>query len=105
MVSAGGEGYEWRHRASGPVSSCRGGPVPGALLMQHAGTAMPYQPIEIYGVTGNLRTAALVGVGGPADWLRQPDIDSPSVFAAILDDGKDGRFCIAPPHDGVRHKQ
>jgi GH15 family glucan-1,4-alpha-glucosidase len=73
--------------------------------MQHAGTAMPYQPIENYGVIGNLRTAALVGMDGSVDWLCLPNFDSPSVFAAILDDGKGGRFRIAPPHDGVRHKQ
>ena len=66
---------------------------------------MPYQPIENYGVIGNLRTAALVGMDGSIDWLCLPHFDSPSVFAAILDDGKGGRFRIAPPHDGVRHKQ
>jgi GH15 family glucan-1,4-alpha-glucosidase len=73
--------------------------------MQHAGTAMPYQPIENYGVIGNLRTAALVGMDGSVDWLCLPNFDSPSVFAAILDDGKGGRFRIAPSHGGVRHKQ
>ena len=66
---------------------------------------MPYQPIENYGVIGNLRTAALVGMDGSIDWLCLPHFDSPSVFAAILDDGKGGRFRIAPPRDGVRHKQ
>jgi GH15 family glucan-1,4-alpha-glucosidase len=66
---------------------------------------MPYQPIENYGLIGNLRTAALVGMDGSIDWLCLPSFDSPSVFAAILDDRKGGRYRIAPPGDGARHKQ
>lgn len=57
---------------------------------------MPYQPIENYGIIGNLRTAALVGLNGSIDWLCLPRFDSPSVFGAILDDVKGGRFRIAP---------
>jgi hypothetical protein len=64
-----------------------------------------YQPIENYGVIGNLRTAALVGMNGSIDWLCLPHFDSPSVFAAILDDEKGGRFRIAPAGDNYRHKQ
>src|SRR6516165_3363662 len=64
-----------------------------------------YQPIENYGVIGNLRTAALVGMDGSIDWLCLPHFDSPSVFAAILDDQKGGRFRIAPAGDNFRHKQ
>src|SRR5262245_23028732 len=64
-----------------------------------------YQPIENYGIVGNLRTAALVGMDGSIDWLCLPHFDSPSVFAAILDDQKGGRFRIAPACDGLRHKQ
>ena len=66
---------------------------------------MAYQPIENYGLIGNLRTAALVGMDGSIDWLCVPRFDSPSVFGAILDDAKGGRFRIAPPSDGVRYKQ
>ncbi len=66
---------------------------------------MPYQPIENYGLIGNLRTAALVGMDGSIDWLCLPRFDSPSLFCALLDDQKGGRFQIAPPHNGVRHKQ
>jgi hypothetical protein len=54
-----------------------------------------YEPIENCGVIGNMRTTALVGMHGSVDWYCFPDIDSPSVFGAILDDGKGGRFVIA----------
>jgi GH15 family glucan-1,4-alpha-glucosidase len=64
-----------------------------------------YKPIENYGVIGNLRTAALVGMDGSIDWLCLPHFDSSSVFAAILDDAKGGRFRIAPTYDPLRHKQ
>ena len=64
-----------------------------------------YQPIENYGIIGNMRTAALVGMNGSIDWLCLPHFDSPSVFAAILDDQKGGRFRIAPAGDDFRNKQ
>jgi GH15 family glucan-1,4-alpha-glucosidase len=71
---------------------------------------MPYQPIEHYGIVGNLHTAALVGMDGSIDWLCLPRFDSPSVFAAILDAARGGRFRIAPSGEGLasaelRHKQ
>ncbi len=64
-----------------------------------------YQPIENYGIIGNMRTAALVGMDGSIDWLCLPNFDSPSVFAAILDDQKGGRFRIAPAGGEFGHKQ
>lgn len=66
---------------------------------------MAYQPIENYGIIGNMRTAALVGINGSIDWFCVPSFDSPSVFAAILDDQKGGRFEIAPQGEGTRTKQ
>jgi GH15 family glucan-1,4-alpha-glucosidase len=64
-----------------------------------------YQPIEHYGLIGNMRTAALVGANGSIDWLCLPHFDSPSVFAAILDHQKGGCFRIAPAFDRLRRKQ
>jgi len=64
-----------------------------------------YQPIENYGVIGNMRTVALAGMHGSIDWFCFPDIDSPSVFGALLDDAKGGRFRVAPLDESVRRKQ
>jgi GH15 family glucan-1,4-alpha-glucosidase len=66
---------------------------------------MTYQPIENYGIIGDLHSVALVGMDGSIDWLCLPSFDSPSVFAAILDDEKGGRFKIAPTSDNVTPKQ
>jgi GH15 family glucan-1,4-alpha-glucosidase len=66
---------------------------------------MAYQPIQNYGIIGNMRTAALVGMNGSIDWFCFPHFDSPSVFAAILDDDKGGRFEIAATQETVSAKQ
>ena len=66
---------------------------------------MAYQPIENYGIIGNMRTVALVGMNGSIDWYCYPHFDSPSIFGAILDDKKGGHFQISADSDGVRHKQ
>src|SRR5258708_36104607 len=66
---------------------------------------MTYEPIESYGMIGDMHTVALVGTNGSIDWLCVPDFDSPTVFAAILDHGKGGRFKIAPVCDDVTCKQ
>jgi len=65
---------------------------------------MSYKPIEDYGIIGDLHTVALVGIDGSIDWCCLPHFDSPSVFAALLDDKKGGYFkigAVAP----VRRKQ
>lgn len=58
---------------------------------------MGYKPISDYGIIGNMLSAALVGTDGSIDWCCLPRFDSSSVFAAILDDEKGGRFHIKPP--------
>jgi len=66
---------------------------------------MPYQPIESYGVIGDLYTVALVAPNGSIDLMSFPEFDSPTVFAAMLDDAKGGRFSIAAELDHVTAKQ
>jgi GH15 family glucan-1,4-alpha-glucosidase len=55
-----------------------------------------FKDIEDYGIIGNLETCALVGNDGSIDWLCFPYLESPSVFAAILDDKRGGQFAIQP---------
>ena len=66
---------------------------------------MNYQPIENYGIIGDLHSVALVGMDGSIDFLSFPHFDSPTIFAALLDHKKGGRFRIAPTLKNVRHKQ
>ena len=66
---------------------------------------MEFQPIEDYGVIGNMRSIALVGTHGSIDFFCFPRFDSPTVFAALLDPEKGGFFCIQPELDGENSKQ
>jgi GH15 family glucan-1,4-alpha-glucosidase len=66
---------------------------------------MNYSPIENYGIIGDLHTVALVAMNGSIDFLSFPYFDSPTVFAALLDEARGGRFKISPALEHVRHKQ
>lgn len=55
-----------------------------------------YLPIEDYAAIGNLRTVALVGCDGSIDWCPLPVLGSASVFTAILDSPRGGRFRVHP---------
>ena len=55
-----------------------------------------YKPIRDYAIIGNLRSAALVSKDGSVDWAPAPYLNSPSVFAALLDEYKGGNWSIAP---------
>jgi GH15 family glucan-1,4-alpha-glucosidase len=60
---------------------------------------MTYRRISEYGVIGDMHSAALVSADGSIDWLCFPRFDSPSVFAALVDDGDGGYFRIRPVGD------
>ncbi len=64
-----------------------------------------YKSIHDYGIVGDLNTVALIAMDGSLDFLCLPDFDSPSVFAALLDHEKGGRFSITPQLPDCRLKQ
>jgi len=66
---------------------------------------MSFEPIENYGVIGNMRSIALVGVNGSIDFLCYPNFDSPTVFAALLDEDAGGCFQIQPQLKTMRVRQ
>ncbi len=66
---------------------------------------MECQPIQNYGIIGNMHTTALVGLNGAIDWFCFPKHDSPSVFAALLDPDKGGHFKITPLIEAITYKQ
>ena len=58
-----------------------------------------HRPIRDYAIIGNLRSAALVSKEASIDWAPAPYLNSPSVFAALLDELKGGSWSIVPTQD------
>ncbi|MFU8813830.1 MAG: glycoside hydrolase family 15 protein [Pseudomonadales bacterium] len=56
----------------------------------------PYTPIGEYGAIGDGRSVALISCEGSIDWLCLPYFSAPSIFAALLDTRRGGRFRVCP---------
>lgn len=61
--------------------------------------------IDDHGVIGDMRTCALIANDGTIDYFCWPDLDSLSVFTALLDSDEAGLFSIAPDWPDVRRQQ
>ncbi|MEP6954931.1 MAG: glycoside hydrolase family 15 protein [Solirubrobacteraceae bacterium] len=61
----------------------------------HESRVSAFPPIADYGFLSDCQTTALIAPSGNVEWLCLPRMDSPSVFAAVLDRDA-GSFRIAP---------
>lgn len=60
------------------------------------------QPISSYGLIGDMRTSAHVGIDGAIVWCCLPRFDSGSVFAALLDPERGETWSIQRSASGPR---
>lgn len=82
-------------RNSGPAVGGRGY---GSKMDDDSG-GPDYSDLRDYAAIGDGRTVALIGRRGQVDWLPIPNLDSPPVFAAILDAQTGGCIQLAPVDD------
>jgi GH15 family glucan-1,4-alpha-glucosidase len=79
-------------------------PAAGRRTRRKAPT--PQHAIANHGVIGDMRTLALVAEDGTIDFFCHPNVDSPTLFASLLDPAKGGFFRVAVD-DGatMKHRQ
>lgn len=64
-----------------------------------------YVPLRSYGAIGDGRTVALIARDGRIDWLPIPSMDSPPVFASILDAEHGGHIALRPTGDATVERE
>jgi GH15 family glucan-1,4-alpha-glucosidase len=57
---------------------------------------MMSRPLEEYALIGDLRTAALISRYGSVEWLCMPRFDSGACFTALIGEGNNGFWNLAP---------
>ena len=67
--------------------------------------AEPLRAIGDHGIIGDLETAALVARDGTIDYLCWPSLDSPTIFAELLDAERGGAFTLQPLLDDAQRLQ
>jgi GH15 family glucan-1,4-alpha-glucosidase len=65
----------------------------------------PNRAISEHGIVGDMETAALIAQDGTLDYLCWPALDSPTIFAELLDADTGGAFSIVPQLDEPRMLQ
>lgn len=65
----------------------------------------PHRAISQHGIIGDIETAALIAEDGTLDYLCWPALDSPTIFAELLDAEKGGAFTITPQLENPRNLQ
>ena len=67
-----------------------------SAMDDQAAQTTSFPRIEAHGLIGDLSTTALVCTNGAIDFMCWPKLDSPSIFAALLDPESGGAFTIEP---------
>lgn len=65
----------------------------------------PALATDARGIIGNMKTTALVSLRGSIDFMCFPRIDSPAIFAGLLEPSRGGAFSIGPTHETANVKQ
>ena len=97
-AETGGPADDVEVQAPGPVEQI---PPDGRPLVRGS-TPSAFPPIGDYAFLSDCETTALVAPNGAVEWMCAPRMDSPSVFAAMLDRGA-GSFRLGAAEAEVPH--